>query len=45
MYSLFNLWGTVDKLVFPEVVGGVFDKLNECDEQPPGVWSIHNQPL
>ena len=35
----------MDKLVFPEVVGGVFDELYECDEQPPGVWSIHDQPL
>ena len=44
-HSLFNLWGTVDKLVFPEVVGGVFDELYERDKQPPGVRSVHNQPL
>ena len=33
------------KLVFPEVVGGVLDELNEGDEQAPGVRSVHNQSL
>ena len=42
---LFNLGCTVDKVVFPEVVAGVLDQLDEGDEQPPGVRSVHNQTL
>ena len=40
---LFNLGCTVNKVVFPEVVGGVLDQLNEGDEQAPGMRSVHNQ--
>ena len=29
----------------PELEGGVLDQLDEGDEQAPGVWSVHNQPL
>ncbi len=35
----------MNKLVFPEIIGGILDQLNERDEQSPWVWSIHNQPL
>ena len=42
---LFNLGGTVDKLVFPEVVGSVFDELYESDEEPPGMRSVYYQSL
>ena len=42
---LFNLRCTVDEVVFPEVVAGVLDQLDEGDEQPPGVRSVHNQTL
>lgn len=35
----------MNKVVFPEVVGGVLDQLNEGNEQPPGVRSVHNQTL
>ena len=31
------------KLVFPEVVRRVLYQLNESDEQPPGVRSVHNE--
>ena len=44
-HPLFNLGCTVDKVVFPEVVAGVLDQLDEGDEQPPGVRSVHNQTL
>ena len=42
---LFNLGGTVDKLVLPEIVGGVFDELNEGDEEAPGMRSVDYQSL
>lgn len=42
---LFNLWRTVNKVVCPKVVTGVFDEFNEGDEKSPGVWPIHNQSL
>ena len=35
----------MDKLVLPEVVGWVLDELNEGNEKPPGVWSVHNESL
>ena len=35
----------MNKVVFPEVVGGVLDQLDEGDEQPPGMRSVHNQTL
>ena len=42
---LLNLRCTVYKLMLPEVVGGVLDELNEGDKKPPGVGSVHYQPL
>jgi len=35
----------VDKLVRPELEGRVLDQLDEGDEQPPGMGSIHDQSL
>ena len=35
----------MDELVCPELEGGVLDQLDEGDEQAPGVWPVHNQPL
>lgn len=29
----------------PEFVDGVFDQLDERDEQSPGVWSVHDESL
>ena len=43
--QLLDLWGAVDKLVRPELEGGVLDQLDEGDEQAPGVWPVYNQPL
>ena len=42
---LFDLWSTVDKLVLPEVVGGVLDELNEGNEQAPWMWPVDYQSL
>lgn len=44
-YLLLYLWCTVNKLVIPELELGVLDKLNEGDEEPPGVRSVHYQSL
>ena len=33
------------EFMVPELKLWVFDKLNECDEQAPRVWAIHNQAL
>lgn len=44
-YVLLNLRCAVNKLVLPEIVGGVFNELYERDEEPPGVWSIDDEPL
>ena len=33
------------KLVFPEVVGGVLDELNEGDEKPPRMRPVNYQSL
>ena len=35
----------MDKLVLPKVIGRVLYELDECNEQPPGVGTIHYQPL
>ena len=35
----------MNKLVFPEVVGRVFDELNESDEKSPGMRSVDYQSL
>lgn len=44
-YLLLYLWCTVHKLMIPELELGVLDKLNEGDEEPPGVRSVHYQSL
>jgi hypothetical protein len=33
----------VNKLVIPELVNWVLDKLNECDEKTPRMRSVYNQ--
>ena len=35
----------MNKLVFPEVVGRVFDELNESDKESPGMGSVDYQSL
>ena len=35
----------MDELVLPEVIGWVLYELDERNEQPPGVGTIHYQPL
>lgn len=45
VYLLFNLWGTVHEVMVPELKEWVFDEFDECDEQPPRVWTVHNEPL
>ena len=40
-----NLLRTVSEVVSPEVVAWILDQLDECDQQAPGVWSVHNQTL
>lgn len=35
----------MNKVVIPELVRGIFDELDECDEQTPWMRSIHNQTL
>lgn len=42
---LLDLWGTVHKIMAPELKGRVLDQLNEGDEQTPRVRPVHNQPL
>ncbi len=42
---LLDLWGTVYKIMAPELKGRVLDQLNEGDEQTPRVRPVHNQPL
>ncbi len=42
---LLDLWGTVHKIMAPELKGRVLDQLNEGDEQTPWVRPVHNQPL
>lgn len=42
---LFNLRGTVHKVVAPELEGRVLDQLYERDEETPRVRPVHNQPL
>lgn len=43
--SLLDLWGTVHKIMAPELEGWVLDQLNEGDEESPGVRPVYNQPL
>lgn len=42
---LFNLGGTVHKVVAPELEGRILDELDEGDEESPGVWPVDDQPL
>ncbi len=42
---LLDLWGTVYKIMAPELKGRVLNQLNEGDEQTPRVRPVHNQPL
>lgn len=42
---LFNLRGTVHKVVAPELEGRILDQLNECDEEAPWVRPVHYQSL
>lgn len=42
---LFNLRGTVHKVMAPELKGRILDQLDEGDEEPPGVRPVHDQPL
>lgn len=42
---LFNLGGTVHKVVTPELEGRILDQLDEGDEETPRVRPVHNQPL
>ena len=42
---LFNLRGTVHKVVAPELEGRILDQLNESDEETPWVRPVHYQPL
>lgn len=42
---LFNLGGTVHKVMAPELEGRILDQLNEGDEKTPRVRPVHNQPL
>lgn len=44
-FLLLYLWCAVHKLVLPEIVDRILYQLNEGDEQPPGVWTVHYQPL
>lgn len=44
-HLLFNLRRTVDKLVRPELVRWILDKLDEGDEKTPRMGSVHDQPL
>lgn len=45
VYSLFNFWSTLDKLVAPKFERWVLDELNESNEQTPRVRPVHNQPF
>lgn len=42
---LFNLRGTVHKVMAPELEGRVLDQLDEGDEETPWVRPVHDQPL
>lgn len=42
---LFNLRGTVHKVVAPELEGRILDQLDEGDEETPRVRPVHYQPL
>lgn len=42
---LFNLRGTVHKVMAPELEGRIFDELNEGNEKTPRVRSVHDEPL
>jgi hypothetical protein len=33
------------KLMIPEFVSWILDKLNECDEETPRMWPVYNQSL
>ena len=44
-FLLFNLWGTVYKVMAPELEGRILDQLNEGDEETPWVRPVHYQPL
>lgn len=43
VYSLFNFWSTLDKLMAPKLEGWVLDELNESNEQAPRVRPVHNE--
>lgn len=43
--SLFNFWGTVYKLVVPELKRWIFNQLNEGNKKTPRMWPIYNQPF
>lgn len=42
---LFNLRGTVHKVMAPELEGRILYQLNEGDEETPGMRPVNNQPL
>lgn len=43
--SLFNFWGTMYKLVVPELKRWIFNQLNEGNKKTPRMWPIYNQPF
>lgn len=43
--SLFNFWGTVYKLMVPELKRWIFNQLNEGNKKTPRMWPIYNQPF
>jgi hypothetical protein len=42
-YLLFNFWCTMYKLMIPEFVSWILDKLNECNEKTPRMRPVYNQ--
>jgi hypothetical protein len=42
-YLLFNFWCTMYKLMIPEFVSWILDKLNERNEKTPRMRPVNNQ--
>lgn len=45
VYSLFNFWSTLDKLMAPKLEGWVLDELYESNKQTPRVRPVYNEPF
>lgn len=40
---LFNFWCTVNEIMIPKFVDWILDEFDECNQQAPWMWTIHDQ--